>query len=134
MRRGIVYTFSISAIAVVIVAACLQAAQQPQVTRKVLMQQDLAIPGYTGALVAVEIPAGGREGKHTHPGTVMVAIQEGAITLEYEGKPTKTYKAGEAFSVDPGKIHEGINNGKTPARAIASFVVEKGKPLTTQVP
>jgi quercetin dioxygenase-like cupin family protein len=134
MRRGVVYAFSISVIAVVIVAACLQAAQQPQVTRKVLMQQDLTIPGYSAALVAVEIPAGGREGKHTHPGTLLVAVQEGSMTLEYEGRPTKTYKAGEAFSVEPGKIHEGINNGKTPVRAIASFVVEKGKPLTTQVP
>src|SRR5438128_8437752 len=130
MRRGIVYTFSISAIAVVIVAACLQAAQQPQVTRKVLMQQDLAIPGYTAALVAVEIPAGGREGRHTHPGTAMVYVQEGTLTLDYEGKPTATYKAGQAFSVEPGKIHEGINKGNGPVRAVASFVVEKGKPLT----
>src|SRR5205085_13935 len=128
-------TFSITAaIAVVIVAARLGAAQQPQVTRKVLMQQDLAIPGYAAALVAVEIPAGGREGRHTHPGTAMVFVQEGTITLDYEGKPSKTYKAGEAFSVEPGKIHEGINNGTTTARAIASFVVEKGKPLTTQAP
>ena len=43
------------------------AAQQPTVTRKVLRQQDLAIPGYTAALVAVDLPVGAREGKHTHP-------------------------------------------------------------------
>ena len=110
------------------------AAQQPTVTRKVLLQQDLAIPGFTGALVAVEIPVGGREGKHTHPGTVMVYVQEGSLTLDYEGKPTKTYKAGESFSVEPGKIHEGINKGNTLVKAFAGFVVEKGKPLTTQVP
>ena len=109
-------------------------AQQPQVTRKVLLQQDLTIPGYAAAMVAVEIPVGGREGKHTHPGTVIVYVQEGTITLEYEGKPTASYKAGETFSVEPGKIHEGINKGNTPVRAIASFIVEKGKPLTTQAP
>ena len=108
-------------------------AQQPTVTRKVLLQQDLNISGYTAALVSVEIPVGGREGRHTHPGTLVVYVQEGAFTLDYEGKPTKTYKAGEAFSVEPGKIHEGINTGSTPARAVATFVVEKGKPLTTQV-
>jgi len=108
-------------------------AQQPTVTRKVLIQQDLTIPGYTAAMVAVEIPVGGREGRHTHPGTVMVLVQEGELTLDYEGKPTATYKAGQTFSVEPGKIHEGINKGKTPVRAIASFIVEKGKPLTTQV-
>jgi quercetin dioxygenase-like cupin family protein len=103
------------------------------VTRKVLMQQDLNIPGYTAALVSVEIPVGGREGKHTHPGTLLVYVQEGTLTLDYEGKPTKAYKAGETFSVEPGKIHEGINKGNTPIKALASFVVEKGKPLTTQV-
>src|SRR6266550_3637601 len=93
-------------IAVLIGAAFLSlSAQQPTVTRKVLMQQDLAIPGYTAALVAVEIPVGGREGRHTHPGTVMVLVQEGAITLDYEGKPTMTYKAGQTLSVERDESH-----------------------------
>ena len=122
-----------TAIAILISSALCLSAQQPTVTRKVLIQQDLAIPGYTAAMVAVEIPVGGREGSHTHPGTVMVVVQEGELTLDYEGKPTATYKAGQTFSVEPGKIHEGINKGKVPVKAIASFVVEKGKPLTTQV-
>ena len=121
-------------IAVLISAAFFSlSAQEPTVTRKVLIQQDLTIPGYTAAMVSVEIPVGGREGRHTHPGTVMVVVQEGELTLDYEGKPTATYKAGQSFSVEPGKIHECINKGKTPVRALASFVVEKGKPLTTQV-
>ena len=109
------------------------AQQAPSVTRKVLMQQDLNIPGYTTALISVEIPVGGREGRHTHPGTLLVYVQEGTLTLDYEGKPTKAYKAGETFSVEPGKIHEGINKGNTPIKALASFVGEKGKPITTQV-
>src|SRR5262245_52055638 len=122
-----------AAMAVLISGALSLSAQQPTVTRKVLIQQDLSIPGYTAAMVAVEIPVGGREGRHTHPGTVMVVVQEGELTLDYEGKPTATYKAGQTFSVDPGKTHEGINKGNVPVKAIASFVVEKGKPDTTQV-
>jgi quercetin dioxygenase-like cupin family protein len=109
------------------------AQNQPNVTRKVLMQQDLSIPGYTTALISVEIPVGGREGRHTHPGTLIVYVQEGTLTLDYEGKPTKAYKPGETFSVEPGKIHEGINKGNTPIKVLASFVGEKGKPITTQV-
>jgi len=109
------------------------AAQQPNVTRKVLLQQDLNISGYTASLVAVEIPAGGREGRHMHPGTLVAYVQEGTLTLDYEGKPTKTYKAGETFSVEPGKIHEGINKGNTAVKILVTFVSEKGKPLTTQV-
>jgi quercetin dioxygenase-like cupin family protein len=106
-------------------------AQQPAVERKVLLQEDVSIPGYQNVLVAVTIPVGGREGRHSHPGTAIVHVMEGALTLDHDGRPTATYKAGETFSVDAGKVHEGINKGSAPVRAIASFVVEKGKPLTT---
>jgi quercetin dioxygenase-like cupin family protein len=110
------------------------AQQQPTVKRTVLLQHDLVnVPNYQSALVLVEIPVGGREGRHTHAGTILVQVESGELTLDYEGKPTVTYKAGESFFVDPGKIHEGINKGTAPIRAIASFVTEKGKPLTTQV-
>jgi quercetin dioxygenase-like cupin family protein len=107
-------------------------AQQPAVERKVLLQQDVSIPGYQNVLVAVTIPPGGREGRHTHPGTAVVHVLEGALTLDHDGRATATYKAGETFYVDAGRVHEGINKGNASVRAIASFVVEKGKPLTTQ--
>jgi quercetin dioxygenase-like cupin family protein len=110
------------------------AAQTPAVTRTVLLQHDLPIPGYSMVLVAVEIPVGGREGRHTHPGPLIVYVQEGALTLDYEGQPTKTYKAGDTFFVESGKVHEGINNGTVAIKALASFVTPKGAPLTAQVP
>ena len=114
-------------------AQALANARQAGVERKVLLQQDLTMPGYQAVLVAVTIPVGGREGKHIHPGTVLVHVQEGALTLDHDGRPTVTYKAGESLFVEPGKVHEGINRGNTPVKAIATFIVEKGKPLTTQV-
>jgi quercetin dioxygenase-like cupin family protein len=107
-------------------------AEQPAVVRTVLMQQD-APGGQSMALVRVEIPVGGREGRHTHSGPLLVYVMSGAISLDYEGKANITYKAGETFYVETGKIHEGINRGNVPAVAIASFVTPKGQPLTTQV-
>ena len=107
-------------------------AAAPTVVRKVLMQHDVPNGGQL-SVVSVEIPVGGREGRHTHSGPLIVYVQEGALTLDYEGKPTVTYKPGETFSVDAGKIHEGINNGTVPIKALASFVTPKGAPLTTQV-
>ena len=109
-------------------------AQQPTIQRKVLLTQDLPIPGYQAVMAAVEIPAGGREGRHTHPGALVVYVQEGVLTLDQEGKPTMTYKAGDSFYIEPGKIHEGINKGTSPVKAIATFVIEKGKPLTSPAP
>jgi quercetin dioxygenase-like cupin family protein len=108
-------------------------AAAPTAVRKVLMQQDVP-NGAQLAVVSVEIPVGGREGRHTHTGPLIVYVQEGALTLDYEGKPTVTYKVGETFFVEAGKIHEGINNGTVPIKALASFVTPKGAPLTTQVP
>ena len=106
-------------------------AAAPTVVRKVLMQHDVPNGGQL-SVVSVEIPVGGREGRHTHSGPLIVYVQEGALTLDYEGKPTVTYKPGDTFSVDAGKIHEGINNGTVPIKALASFVTPKGAPLTTQ--
>jgi quercetin dioxygenase-like cupin family protein len=107
------------------------AAQQPKVTRKILLKQDAPVSGYEEDLVAVEIPAGGREGRHTHPGSVIIYVQEGTLTFDCEGKPTATYKPGDTLYVEPDKIHEGSNLGTTPVKVLATFLVRKGVPLTS---
>src|SRR5271169_2596027 len=107
------------------------AAQQPAVTRKILLKQDAPIAGYEQDMVAVEIPVGGREGRHTHPGSVMIYVQEGTLTFDCEGKPTASYNPGDVLYVEPDKIHEGINNGTKTVKVIANFLVRKGVPLTS---
>ena len=62
----------------------------------------------------------------------MIHVTDGALTLDYEGKPTVTYKAGESFFVDAKAVHEGINKGKVPVKAVATFIIPKGQALTTQ--
>jgi quercetin dioxygenase-like cupin family protein len=111
----------------------LKAQPAPTVKRTVLLKQDMTIPGREAVMAAVELPPGGREGRHTHPAEVYGFVQEGTITLEVQGQPTKTLKAGDVFSIPPETIHEGTNNGTVTARLSAVFVAEKGKPLTTQV-
>ncbi len=121
-----------------VMAACLIAiapssAQQIGVKRSVLLQRDLPIPGYEVILVKATIAVGGREGKHTHAGTLVGYVLEGELTLEVEGQPTKVIKAGESILVEPGRVHEGINKGSVPTTALVTFIAEKGKPLTTPV-
>ena len=107
--------------------------QQSLITRQVLLQRDAAIAGYEGVMIAQEIAPGGREGKHTHPGMLFAYIKEGALTVEIEGKPPVTYKAGDTFYLDPGIKHEGMNKGTVPMKALATFVTPKGKPMMTPV-
>jgi quercetin dioxygenase-like cupin family protein len=111
----------------------LKAQPAPSVKRTILLKQDMTIPGREAVMALVEIPPGGKEGRHTHPAEVYGFVQEGTITLEVQGQPTKTLKAGDVFSIPPETIHEGTNNGTVPVRLSAVFVAEKGKPLTTQV-
>jgi quercetin dioxygenase-like cupin family protein len=120
-------------LAALVISTARPVAQAPAVVRTVLLQHDVSFPGYAAVLVAVEIPVGGREGRHTHPGTLVARVEQGELTLDYEGQPTKTYKTGDSFFVDAGKIHEGQNRGTTPVKLLATFVVDKSKPLTTQV-
>jgi quercetin dioxygenase-like cupin family protein len=125
------------AVAVFVAAAGLQALngqQAPSVKRNILLKQDMGLPGREAVMAIVELPPGSAEGRHTHPAEVFAFVQEGTISLENEGKPTATLKAGDIFYIAPGSIHQAINNGSAPAKLAAVFVAEKGKPLTTPAP
>ena len=107
---------------------------QVGLNRKILLQQDLDIPGYETILAEAFVAVGGREGKHKHPGTLIGYILEGEMDLELEGHPTKSLKPGDSLLIPAGQVHEGINKGKVPIKALVTFVVKKGEPLTTSVP
>ncbi len=103
----------------------------PTVKRNILFKQDMTIPGREAVMADVVLPPGAAEGRHTHPAEVYAFVEEGTISLEVEGKPTVTLKAGETFHILPGQVHQAINNGTATARLSAVFIAEKGKPLTT---
>lgn len=108
-------------------------AQEPKVDRTILQRQDLAgFPGYELLFVEATIPVGGREGRHTHPGTMVGYLTQGTFTMEVEGKLTD-YEPGASVVVGPGVVHEGINRGKTPIKALVTFIVPKGQPLSAMV-
>ena len=107
-------------------------AQQTGAKRTVLTQMDLSgIPGHEGVMVVTELAPGAKEPRHTHPGDLFAYVLEGTITVSMEGKPSATVKQGEVFVVPAGTVHSGENTGRTPVKVLVTFVVEKGKPLTT---
>lgn len=132
--RPSIVGFALIATALFATAAAGAADAQVGLERKVLLQQDAAIPGYETVVAEVSIAVGGREGRHSHSGTLVGYILEGELTLEFQGLPTKVVKAGEALLIEPLQVHEGFNKGSLPIRALVTFIVEKGKPLTTPAP
>jgi quercetin dioxygenase-like cupin family protein len=118
--------------AIVVLATSSQA--QVGLERKMLLRQDLSIPGYEILLAQVTLAVGAREGKHRHAGTLVGHIIEGELTLELEGQPTKIVRTGESVLIEARQVHEGINKGAVPIKALVTFVVEKGEPLSTPGP
>lgn len=125
------------ALAVVMICAAALAPSsgaQVGIERKTLLQHDLAVPGYETILAEVTLGVGGREGRHSHAGTLVGYILEGELSLELEGQATRTLRAGDSVHIAPRQIHEGINTGSVPVKALVTFIVEKGKPLSSPAP
>jgi quercetin dioxygenase-like cupin family protein len=106
-------------------------AQPAGATRTVLLRHAISVPGYEEVMVETEMPVGGREGRHTHPGTMFARVLQGTVMLEDEAKQPCVYKAGDAYFVDAGNIHEGINNGDVPVKILVTFIVKTGEVVTT---
>ena len=109
------------------------AAQQPtppQTIKRTLLQKfDVPGPNYETVIGLAEIMPNATIGRHTHPGIEGGYLIEGELVIMVEGQPPKTYKAGEALMVPAETIHSVRNVGDGPAAELATYVVEKGKPL-----
>jgi quercetin dioxygenase-like cupin family protein len=116
----------------IFVTATAVGAQEPPFKRTVLQQGDLSMAGHEAVTARVDIPQGVSVGKHTHPGEEVAYVMQGTLQVEIEGA-TKTVKAGEPFLIPAGKIHDAKNIGTGPAQVLATYIVEKGKPLATPV-
>jgi len=109
-------------------------AQQPGIKRTILLRTDEpGSPTYEAVMGIAEIAPGAMAGRHRHPGVEIGYVLEGSVTLEHEGQPAKTLKAGDAFKNEPG-VHNAKNTGTTPVKILAIYLVEKGKPLAEPVP
>jgi len=108
-------------------------AQAPGLKRTELQDRDLSIPGRHVVQARVEFDPGAGVGRHTHPGEEISVVLEGSLLLEIDGQPSRTVKAGEAFFIPAGVIHAGKNPGSGKGVVLATYVVEKGKPVATPV-
>ena len=97
------HTFSgrvvIAAVVVLLIGLTMRSDAQVGPSRKILIQRDLDIPGYEMILNEASIAVGGREGKHRHPGAFVGYLLDGEMTMETEGQPSRTLKAGDSVFV-----------------------------------
>ena len=110
-------------------------AQQEGLKRTELLKTELSsLEGKEANMVLVEFEPGAVIGRHFHPGDELAYILEGSLSLEREGQPAVTMKAGDAIHQPPKQVHSGRNTSATdPVKLIVIWIVEKGQPLTVPV-
>lgn len=111
-------------------------AQQPQPGIKRTILQRVDEPGasnYEAVMAIAEIPPGMSSGRHKHPGIELAYILDGSMTVEHDGSPTITVKAGDAV-MNKAEVHNAKNTGTKPVKILAVYLVEKGKPMAETVP
>jgi quercetin dioxygenase-like cupin family protein len=107
-------------------------AQQSGSRRTDLQRHDLSAPGREVIQVRVEFDPGYAAPRHTHPGEEIIYVLEGTLEYQIGGKVT-TVKPGDVLFVPAGTIHSVKNIGSGNGAELATYVVEKGKPLITLV-
>jgi quercetin dioxygenase-like cupin family protein len=103
----------------------------PGLWRTTLQQYELSIPGRMMIQARVDIDPSSAPIRHFHPGEEIIVVLEGSLEYQIDGRETKVYNAGEALTVPAGVIHAVRNVGTGNAVELATYVVEKGKPLLT---
>jgi quercetin dioxygenase-like cupin family protein len=98
------------------------------IKRTNLLRNDLSAAGREVIQVLVEFGPGVSAVRHSHPGEELVYVTEGALEYQLDGRPPLT-EAGEALFIPHGTPHAVINVGTGKAAELATYIVEKGKPL-----
>lgn len=104
-------------------------AQQPGIKRTDVTRHDLDVPGREVIQVRVDFAQGVAFGMHSHPGAEVAYVLEGTLEYQIEGQPPVTLQAGEALFIPAGTNHAAKNVGSGNGAELATYIVEKGKPL-----
>lgn len=106
--------------------------QATGVSAKPLMRTGLSgEPGKETLVLAIEFARGATTGRHTHPGDEYAVVLEGELEVRPDGQPARRVAAGQAYHNPRGLVHETVNVGEIPAKAVSTFVIDKGKPLSS---
>lgn len=125
-------TKSIAVAALVIAGSLLlhvAQSQRPGTQRTDLQRHDLSVPGREVIQVRVDFAPGVVAARHSHPGEEIVYAIEGSLEYRVEGMKPVTLAAGDVLFIPYGAIHAVTNVGSGNAAELATYIVEKGKPL-----
>lgn len=106
-------------------------AQPTGIKRTDLQRHDLSVPRREAIQVRVDIEPGVAFPNHSHPGEEIIYVLEGALEYTVAGKPPVTLKVGDVLFIPAGTVHAAKNVGGATASELATYIVDKSKPLLT---
>lgn len=104
-------------------------AQTNALSRTDVLRTDSCIPGREIIQVRVGFARGASAARHFHHGEEIAFVLKGSIEYRIDGKEAVTLNAGQSIFLPAGVIHSAKNIGEEDAEELASYIVEKGKPL-----
>jgi quercetin dioxygenase-like cupin family protein len=106
------------------------ATQTQSIQRIPLQRFDVPGTSYETVIGIAVIAPNVAIGRHTHPGPESGYLIEGSFELLVQGEPPRMLRAGQSYVVPAGTVHD-ARTGPDGARVIATYVVEKGRPLAS---
>jgi quercetin dioxygenase-like cupin family protein len=101
----------------------------PGVTRTDLQRHDLSMKGWETVHARIDIAPGALAPRHTHPGEEVIYILEGELEYQVGDKPWVKVRAGDVLFIPAGIVHAARNRSSANGAELATYIVEKGKPL-----
>ena len=98
-------------------------------TRTDLSRHDLSIGGREAIQTRVDFAPGAIAPWHSHPGEELIYVPEGQLEFQMQGEKPVLLEAGNVLFVPAGKVHMARNPGTTRGVELATYIVEKGRPL-----
>ena len=113
-------------------AAIAEEAQQGSLKRATLQTGEFP-PGYETVMIIAKMEPGECSGWHTHPGLESSYFLEGEVLIHFAGRPDLVVKGGQPVLIAAGLPHNDCNVSGKPFKALAHYIIEKGKPLASPV-
>lgn len=132
-RRNFVSSAIGAAVGLVLFQDDADAQESPEYPLRFLAKTEYPGDKYICILVSEDLSPGQRVARHMHSGVESSYVPTGSITLSIQGQPDLIVKAGEGYQIPPLTPHS-VQNGSGKSTIVATFVVEKDKPLVQPVP
>lgn len=132
MKVGSTIFLAVGAGFAALIAACGSSTAPPErepVSRHDLQRHDLSTPGRETLQTRVDFQPGAQAARHKHPGEEIIYVLKGTLIYDIDGQGSKTVTAGDVLFVPAETFHSVRNVGDGEGSELATYVVDKDKPL-----